>query len=343
MKRRRSSSDRRPNINDVAEHAGVSVATVSRALRGFDNVSEQTRLRVEAAARELEYHINRGASRLATGRHESVALVVPRIDTWYFSTVLAGIESVLGQADDLLLWCVDDVATRAQLVAGSAPLRKRVDGLVFVDVLLEDDEAMELDRAGLRVVTIGQRLDRFASVTIDNRGSAREVALHLAAAGHRTVGIVCGANATKLPYTVPIERRTGFVEGWVEAGGSEADIRVVDAEGDLEAGSEAMARLFEFGDSPSAVFAVSDELAFGVLAETRRRGLAVAGDVAVVGFDDHPVASVLELTTVRQDPYEQGRVAAELFVAMSDPSKEQGSPDHRVEATELVIRRSTSA
>lgn len=335
MSPRRTSSGRPPNINDVAEHAGVSVATVSRALRGLDNVTPGTRARVEAAARELEYHIDRRASRLATGRHETVGIVVPRIDTWYFSTVLAGIESVLGHDDDLLLVCVDDVAARSQLVAGSAPLRKRVDGLIFVDVLLEPDEADALDRAGLRVATIGQRIEGFSSVTIDNRGAARVATEHLLA-DHRNVALVSGAVNTSLPYSVPGDRRAGFVDAIDAAGLTMRDEWMVMADIGVDEGWRAMEWLLDAPAPPDAVFVAADELAFGALGCLRQRGVDVPATLAVVGFDDQPVAAALDLSTIRQDPYLQGMTCAHLFVSTADES--DSGPQHVESPTDLVVR-----
>lgn len=337
--KRRRAGDRRVNINDVANHAGVSVATVSRALRGLENVSADTRQRVEQAAADLEYHIDRRASRLATGRHESVALVVPRIDTWYFSSVLAGIESVLGQLDDLLLVCVDDIGARAQLVAGSAPLRKRVDGLIFIDVVLEPDEADELDRVGLRVVTVGQRIRGFSSVTIDNRGAARTVTDHLFDAGHRRIGLIC-TSGSGLAHTVPVERRNGFQDSCVAHDAAPRPEHVVDTDVDVAAGAGAMSRLLDGPQPPTAVFAMTDELAVGALGEARRRGLRVPEDMAIAGFDDHPVAGAVDLTTIRQEPHAQGAAAAELFVGLGGGNGGPG-PSHHVADTELIVRGSS--
>lgn len=337
MSPRRTPSGR-PTINDVAVQAGVSVATVSRALRGLDNVTEQTRNRVEQAARDLEYHIDRRASRLATGRHETVGLVVPRIDTWYFSTVLAGIESVLGHDDDLLLVCVDDAAARTQLVAGSAPLGKRVDGLIFVDVLLAPDEAASLQRAGLRVATIGQQVEGFPSVTIDNFGAARLATEHLSGLGHEHIALISGVVDTSLPYSVPTDRRRGYLATMAEQGHQADECSIVDTAIGIEEGARAMAQLLDTDIPPTAVFAVADELAFGAIAELRRRGIDVPGDVSVVGFDDHPLAAAMDLTTITQDPYHQGLVGAELF----ESPVGDGLPATQLEApTALVIRGSS--
>ncbi len=340
VKRRRpTSGPRAPTINDVAVRAGVSVATVSRALRGFENVSESTSAKVRRAADDLAYHIDRRASRLATGRHETVGLVVPRIDTWYFSTVLAGVESVLGPIDDLLLVCVDDVETRTQLIAGSAPLSKRVDGLVFVDILLDADEVDELDRSGLHVVTIGQRTSEFSSVTIDNRGAARAITEHLIGLGHRDMAQISGALTDGLPYSVPVERRDGFVEAQRAAGNAITPGLLVDADVTIESGARAMAQLLDGGESFTALVAGADEIACGAVAEARRRGIDVPGALSVVGFDDHPMASVTGLTTARQDPHAQGSAGAALFLALVADSG--AGSQHVVEATSLVIRDSS--
>ncbi len=341
VNRRRSPERPRPaTINDVAVRAGVSVATVSRALRGFENVSEATRTRVERAASDLEYHIDRRASRLATGRHETVGIVVPRIDTWYFAGVLSGFESILGRHDDLLLVCVDDVEARVQLVAGSAPLRKRVDGLVFIDVLLEPAEVDELARSELRVVTVGQRTERYSSVTVDNRSAAAGITEHLLGLGHERIALITGGVGADLPYIVPTDRRDGFRDAMEDAACPVVPELVVDAAVGVTEGAEALGRLLAAGPSPTAVFAAADELAFGVIAEARRRGIEVPGGLSVVGFDDHPAAAALGLTTVHQDPYALGQAAASAFLDAARAAAP--APQHVVHDTSMVLRSSTA-
>lgn len=343
-RRRTRTIDRgRPaTIDDVARRAGVSGATVSRALRALPNVSSDTRRRVEAAAAELDYHIDRTASRLATGRTETVGVVLPSIATWYFSGVLEGIESILGDRGfDLLVTSVHDSAARHRLASGNAPLRKRVDGLIFVDVLLTPDEVRDLGTSSMRVVTVGQETGAFHSVTIENRLAARNATRHLVNLGHRRIGFVAGDPRSGLPFSVPRERHDGYVEALSEAGvGHRAEL-VVATGASVADGAQAAAQLMAVAEPPTAIVAGTDDLAFGILQTLRSLGYGVPEDVSLVGFDDRDLSAAVGLTTVWHDPAEQGRLAAELFVESMELAGQE-APRAVHAGTRLVVRSTTA-
>jgi LacI family transcriptional regulator, repressor for deo operon, udp, cdd, tsx, nupC, and nupG len=329
-------------IGDVARRAGVSVATVSRALRALPNVSSETRRRVQEAAHDLDYHIDRTASRLATGRTETVGVVVPALDAWYFSRVLAGVEATLGEAGyDLLVTSVSDVASRHRLASGNAPLRKRVDGLIFVDELLTDDEIEALRQTGMRVVTVGQRTGCFPAVTVDHREAARAATEHLVELGHRRIACVSGFLESDLTFSVPGQRQAGHHDALRRVGVEAPAELVVRTGPGLEHGAEVAHRLMAIDEPPTAFLASSDELAGGVLLALRSLGLAVPRQVSVVGFDDREVSAAIGLTTVWQDPCAQGRAAAELLVESATMAGPEGDPREVVAGTRLVVRHTT--
>jgi LacI family transcriptional regulator, repressor for deo operon, udp, cdd, tsx, nupC, and nupG len=329
-------------IGDVAREAGVSVATVSRALRALPNVSSETRRRVEQAAHDLDYHIDRTASRLATGRTETVGVVVPALDAWYFSRVLAGVEATLSDAGyDLLVTSVSDVASRHRLASGNAPLRKRVDGLIFVDELLTPDEIEALRQTGLQVVTVGQRTGCFPAVTVNHRDAARSATEHLVGLGHRRIACVSGFLESDLTFSVPDERQAGHHDALRQVGvepPAELDVRTGPG---LEHGAEAARRLMAIDEPPTAFLASSDELAGGVLIALRSLGVPVPRSVSVVGFDDREVSEAIGLTTVWQDPCAQGRAAAELLVESATMADGEAEPREVVVDTRLVVRDTT--
>ncbi|HSP03794.1 MAG TPA: LacI family DNA-binding transcriptional regulator [Acidimicrobiales bacterium] len=329
-------------IEEVARRANVSVATVSRALRGLPNVAPSTRSRVEQVARDLDYQVDTYASRLATGRSDTVGLAVPNINSWYFAQVAAGVEAVLADAGmDVLLQSVDDGAGRTRLLSAQSSVRRRLDGLILIDVLLTPGEIRTLAADSVHVVTVGQHTDEFPSVTVDNRRAALAATRHLLELGHRRIGLIGGSTHTGLPFDVPGHRRQGYVEALLEAG--------LDYHADLEAnggfsvkgGSEAMVHLMSEARPPSAVFALSDEMAMGAIKAARDLGLRVPEDVSVVGFDDHDLAKVFELTTVRQDPEWHGATAGRLLLGLGDePAPEVA---HVVGETRLLVRSTTSS
>ncbi|MFP5322410.1 MAG: LacI family DNA-binding transcriptional regulator [Acidimicrobiia bacterium] len=329
------------NIEEVARQAGVSVATVSRALRGLPNVAPSTRTRVEDVARALNYRVDTYASRLATGRSDTVCLAVPNIDSWYFSKVAAGAEAVLADAGmDVLLHSVDDAGGRARLLSSTSPIRRRLDGLILIDVLLSPAEIEALADDDLRVVTVGQRTEEFPSVTVDNRGATAAATRHLLELGHRDIALIGGSSGTVLPFDVPAHRRAGYLDALAEVG-LEPDPRLeVDGNFSVQGGAEAMAQLLESGRPFTAVLALSDEMAMGAVRAAAVAGRRVPDDLSVVGFDGHEVAEVLDLTTVRQQPSAQGATAGRLLLDLHDhPSPE---PPHPVGETELVVRGTTA-
>jgi LacI family transcriptional regulator, repressor for deo operon, udp, cdd, tsx, nupC, and nupG len=344
-RRRRPRSTRaRPDgvtIEEVARRANVSVATVSRALRGLPNVAPSTRSRVEQVARELQYQVDTYASRLATGRSDTVCLAVPNINSWYFSQVAAGVEAVLSDAGmDVLLQSVDDGTGRARLLSGLSSIRRRLDGLILIDVLLTPAEIRTLASDPIRVVTVGQHTEEFPSVTIDNRRATLAATRHLLHLGHRRIGLIGGSSHSALPFDVPGHRRQGYVEGLVEAG---IDYRAeLEADGGFSVGggSEAMVHLMTEARPPTAVIALSDEMALGAMKTALDLGMRVPEDVSLVGFDDHELAAVFSLTTVRQDPEWQGASAGRLLLDLvEDPD---GERPHIVGDTRLVVRGTTA-
>jgi LacI family repressor for deo operon, udp, cdd, tsx, nupC, and nupG len=328
-------------VEDVAALAGVSVATVSRALRGLPNVALATRERVRAAAEELRYRPDPNASRLAAGRSHAIGVVVPVIGQWYFGQVLAGVEAVLAPAGfDLLVYTAPSPLDRRRFLDDASPMHKRVDGLVLVDFPIPEADLASWARTGVHLVTIGRSTSVFPSVSIDERAAAASVVQHLLGLGHRRIGLIGGGrNEGAFRSRVPTERRAGYRAALRAAG--------VAASPELEArggftvddGRVGMDRLLAAPEPPTAVFAIADEMAVGAWETARRRGLRVPDDVSIVGFDDHEMAAPLALTTVRQPVADIGAAAARLLVdGLAGPV----APGHVVLPTELVVRGTTA-
>jgi DNA-binding LacI/PurR family transcriptional regulator len=328
-------------IDEVAHRAGVSVATVSRALRGLPNVAPSTRARVEEAANELDYQIDQTASRLATGRRNAVGLAVPNIGEWYSSQVAAGVEAVLAaEGHDMLLFSINDGPGRDRLLRRSSAVRRRLSSLVLIDIVLDDAEAQLLaGDADLAVVTVGQRTKYFPSVTIDNGAAAQMVTRHVLELGHRRIAVITAHPEHSLPSTASQQRLEGVRRTVGAAGIQWSDVLVVSGGFTARGGREAMTQLMSERDAPTAVFAFSDEMAVGALKTLDDLGVRVPQDVSVVGFDDHELASVFGLTTVHQDPVWQGASAAR-FVLGLDAGRPAG-PDHVVGPTQLIARSTT--
>ncbi len=329
----------RVGIEDVAAAAGVSVATVSRAIRGLPNVAEATRRRVLEVAAELRYQPDPAAARLAAGSTRTVAVGVPDPAAWYFAQVVGGVERKLFAAGyDLLLSGIPDAEHRSRFLHVNAPGGRRCDAAILIDVALLPDEAAQAKEDGFKLVSVGFRYEGFSSVTIDNVAAARRAVEHLLSLGHRRIGLVGMVMDNAMNFVVPPMRRRGYMEAH-EAGGVAVDpaLELV-AETTADAVRTAARTLLDRDDRPTAVFAMSDEQAFGAMLAARDLGLQVPGDLSVVGVDDHDQSELVGLTTVRQGVVEQGSLAWDLLVEALE-----GAPVRHVEVpTELILRTSTA-
>lgn len=331
---------RAATIEDVARQAEVSVATVSRALRGLANVAPATRARVEAAATALSYRPDPNASRLAAGRAHAVGVAMPMLGGWYFSQVLAGIEAALAPAGfDLLVYAAAGPEDRRRFLSDALPVRRRVDGLVLVDIHLPAEDVARWAESGVRLVTIGLRCEPFPSVTIDNRAAAAAAVRHLLDLGHRDVALIDALEADRFHFTVPNDRRAGFEDALAERGLVARAEHVMPSPFTVDGGRTAMDALLACRVRPTAVFAASDEMAIGALHSLHLHGLHAPGDVSIAGFDDHDLAEAVGLTTVRQPVVDMGGRAAALLLAELKAGHPDGDPV--VFPTELVVRRTT--
>lgn len=327
-------------IEDVAGRAGVSVATVSRALRGLPHVSPTTREKVRRIAAELDYRPNPHASRLAAGRSGTIGIALPVLNSWFYGHILAGVEAVVAEDRlDMHLVTVGGPQAMERFVSDLPALSKQVDGLLIVDLFLPDPLWDDLAGGALPVATIGLDTGRLDSVTIDNVGAARQAANHLLDLGHRRIGFIGGGVGESLALESAELRRRGLVEA---LGAHElelpADLEVAGAFS-VGGGREAMERLLDSGP-PSAVFCASDEMAIGAVWAAQEAGLSVPGDLSVVGFDDQPVAEALGLTTVRQSV---SAMAARATTMVLDRLEESGRPPIRIEMpTGLQVRQTTA-
>ncbi|WJK34821.1 LacI family DNA-binding transcriptional regulator [Solwaraspora sp. WMMA2065] len=346
-------------IDDVARLAGVSTATVSRALRGLPTVTEATRLRVLDAAAQLGYIASPSASRLAGGKTRAVAVVVPRITRWFFSTVVEAAENTLQEAGyDLLLYNLGGRENaRQRMMLHTASLRHRVDALMLVATPLHRSDFAAISALGMPGVTVssGTGVPGWPSIRIDDVAAARTATGHLIGLGHRRIAHISGNSGEELAFTAHLDRRRGYREALVAAGLTPDP--ALDVEGDftIAGGGLATTELLRRGPVPTAIFAACDEMALGAIAVLRQAGLRVPADVSVIGIDDHDVARVVGLTTVAQPAAEQGRLAAGTLLgplaAGTLPGPLAAGPlagtaaaptDAVILPTRLVVRESTA-
>jgi LacI family repressor for deo operon, udp, cdd, tsx, nupC, and nupG len=329
------------SIEDVARRAGVSIATVSRALRGLPDVAASTRDRVLVAANELNYVASPFAARLASGRTATVGLVVPFVNRWFFAEVIDTVENALRHAGyDLLLYNLGDADGRSRFF-DVMPMRKRVDGVLVASLVLDDAEFCALTELSRPVGLLGLQRKGFLSACIDDIGSARTAVEHLLDLGHRRIALIGGDTDDPMAFTPPLQRRDGYRDA-LRAAGVEPEPEL-DQPGHFtpEGGAAATRRLLALGERPTAIFAESDEMAYGALREIGRAGLRVPEDIAVIGFDGQPFSELMDLSTMRQPVAEQAQDVTGRLLQLVAGEPEAATNPARVLSTELIVRGST--
>jgi DNA-binding LacI/PurR family transcriptional regulator len=326
-------------IVDVARAAGVSTATVSRALRGLPNVTAATRERVRRAADELGYVPSPSAASLASGRTRTIGLMSPWVAHWFFAHVIEGAERALRAEDfDALLYTFEvrrDVRRRR---VDPDVLRRRVDGVLVVGLPLEADEVEILEGLGCPLVFVGAGAPGQVTVGVDDVAVARRAVGHLADLGHRVIAHLSGEPDDTLPWSPAVRRAEGWRTEVRSRGLADAGLEV-HGHFDVAGGRASMHALLDRRPDVTAVFAASDEMAMGAVLALRDRGLRVPQDVSVVGVDGHEMGEHLGLTTLAQNAHDQGVTAATMLLEMLTGTP---VPADVVFPTVLVDRGSTA-
>jgi DNA-binding LacI/PurR family transcriptional regulator len=334
------------SIKDIAKAAGVSHSTVSRALGDSPLVSEETRARIQLLAREMGYSPDAQARSLVMGRTQTIGVVVTTITDPFIAEVVQAIESTAHQHGYSVLLASSNSEPEREIAAVEMFHSKRVDGVVVtssrVGALYQD----HLERLGVPVVLLNshneQRGSYTFSVSVDNKHGGYLATSHLADLGHRRVAYVTGpAN-----HSDDLDRLAGYRQAIVEAGLALDPALIVPGTGRVGGGQRALPALTALADSPTAVFCYNDMTAMGLLRAAREEGISVPGDLAVVGFDDVPLASYIEppLTTIAQPKLDMGKRAMEMALdLLSRGGQAGGVTSNVVVQGKLIVRESSGA
>ncbi len=331
-------------LKDIAAEVGYSVTTVSRALNDYDDVSEATKQLIKRVAQEMGYHPHVIAQSLQSKRTNTVGFIVPATEHYlsdpYFLELLAGIgDGAALCAFDLLVSTCKPMGAQEHLAYERMVRGRRVDGIIVARTRRDDERIAYLVSEGFPLIAFGRTasdLD-FPYLDIDGEKGVFEAVEHLIGLGHRRIGFI----APSMYLTFAAHRLAGYKKA-LRSHGLQFDPALT-VEGNLtqSGGSQSMRRLLDLEDPPTAVMAGNDLMAFGAMEAAQGRGLVVGRDIAVIGFDDVPLAAHFHpsLTTVRQPIYEIGKMLSQRLVKIIE-GKKLAQPQLLLQP-ELVIRESS--
>ncbi len=314
MERRRSGQ---PTLEDVARHAGVSTATVSRCLNDPDRLREDTRQRVHQAVEHLGYAPNFAGRALAMHRTDTMGAVVPTIDNAIFSRGLQAMQERLSRDNITLLIASTNYDPEQERRQIHALVARGVDGLMLIGEARDASlyEFLEARRLPLVLTWVWRLESPHLCVGFDNRVSARDVAAKVLEQNHTHIAMISGITR----HNDRAVQRIAGVRDALQARGLRLDDRmIVETQFEFTAGTTAMQTLLSREPRPTAVICSNDVLATGAMYAVRQAGLLVPDDISVVGFDDIDLASMTspQLATMRVPHYQMGEMAAETLIRL---------------------------
>lgn len=304
-------------IRDVAKRAKVGIATVSRVLNGHPSVRPETRERVLAAIKELNYSPNTAAQTLSRGQTNAIGVFVPFFTRPSFVQRLIGIQTVLEAENyDLVLFSVNSAETYHERLR-QVILQRRVDGMLVVSMVVPDEHLLLMKQIGIPVVLIESCSDRISCVTVDNILGGQLATEYLLSLGHEHIAFLGHQRENPFGFSAINERYIGYKYALSEANLDMPDtyhsFAPLERHGKHAALEQAL-DLLRLPAPPTAIFATSDTQAAGVLEAARQVGIDVPDQLSVIGFDDIDIATYLNLTTVRQPMMETGKRGAALLI-----------------------------
>lgn len=311
------------SLTDVAQHAQVSIATVSRAISHPEKLAPETLAIVQQAMRDLGYKPNRVARRLRQkgGRRHLLGLIIPDIQNPFFAEIARGVEDVAYANEFAVMLCNSDENLKKEAFYLDVMQAESVDGIILPPINDRDPAIIRLAEAGMPIVSVDRSLVNASidKVEVDNRQGAFEAVDHLLKLGHRRIAMIAG----RQNVSTGRERRLGY-EDALKAHGVALDEGLIRTGDYKQASGHALAKdLLALSPRPTALFVVNNLMTVGAIEAIHKEGLRIPQDVAIIGFDDLPWAEALDppLTVVRQPAYDVGRAAAELLLKrLTDPA-----------------------
>ncbi|MDJ0699629.1 MAG: LacI family DNA-binding transcriptional regulator [Woeseiaceae bacterium] len=331
------------SIKEVAQLAGVSIATVSRCINTPEKVTEKTRLKVQDAIAQTGYSPNTLAQSFRRGRTNLIMVVLPSIGDPFFAEVMRGLRTAAREKGYSIVIQETRVDAMTANEISAMLVSRQTDGIILLASMspFGTEILSDKNRRRLPIVigceTVSPELSEFPSVQIDNVAAAQEATNYLISQGHERIAMICGQESSLLTK----DREIGYRAAMKDAGLSIEDGWVVEGRMTLAGARRATRRLLDHPHRPTAVFCANDDMAMGALHEARAAGLAIPGDLSIIGFDDIRYAEVAEppLTTVRQPAAEIGERTMQRLCRRIEQGN-RGDAGTEIVPHELVIRES---
>lgn len=335
---------KKTTIYDIAAKLNITAATVSRALNGNSKISEATRKLVTDTAKEMNYEQNKLALALKSGKSYNVGVIVPRIDSNFFASVIRGIEETLHPKGYHVIICQTHDQENLEIDNINSLLNAQVDGILMSisnSKLETKDHFQKLLKKGIPLIFFDRKKDipGVSSVTIDDFKGAYDATKHLIDQGCKRIAHLSNNREIQIFKN----RYLGYKQAIIDSGLEFDERLVIETMSKVLEGRKTTKLLLAMENPPDAIFSASDFTALGAIEEIKANGFKIPEDISVVGFSNEPFTRFMELsiTSVDQSPIEMGRIAAQVFLEEAGNGKKIKSEKQVVLSPELIIRDSS--
>ena len=330
-------------IYDLARKLNISIATVSRALKNDPVVSKKTKKRIFDLAEEMGYRSNHFARNLRNQRTDTIGVIVPRLNSYFMSTVIAGVENVVNQAGYNLIISQSSESTSKEIASARTMFNNRVDGLL-VSLAYDTDDVSQFDiffKKNVPLIFFDRVTDHkhCTNILIDNRKAAYEMTTHLIRQGCKRIVHITAASGSN----VYVDRLAGYKQALTDHKLVSKKDYVIYSDLSQEAGAAAAEKIRHMRPLPDAVFVANDNCAVGCMLALKQAGIEIPGNIAFGGFNNDPVSKVVEpnLTTINYPGYEMGETAARHLINHLNGTAAIHATNTILLRSELIIRASS--
>ena len=343
QKQSNMSQEKDVTIYDIAKKLNISAATVSRGLQDHPGISKKTKKKIFDTVEAMGYRSNHFARNLRSQKTNTIGVIVPRLNSFFMSSVIAGIENVANKEGYNLIISQSSEQSSKEAVSAKTMFSNRVDGLLVS--LAYDTENLKHFEAFLNkkvpVIFFDRVMehDKCTSILIDNRKAAYEITNHLIAQGCRRIVHI----TAPLQQNVYIDRLNGYKQALTEARIKFREEDVIIGNLSMEAGIEAAEKILKLKTKPDGVFVSNDNCAVGCMLAIKKAGLQIPDDIAFAGFNNDPLSQVVEpnLTTINYSGYEMGEVAARHLISYLNGDTHSYRTNTIILRAELLVRASS--